>query len=139
MGKLPEPPRPSSSQPCLLVAQTVSNRRKRHAQEQQITKSRGSAVAPPPPPPPPPPKMGGVAGGGGLPPSKKSSFQRSESFHQPHFFVNAQMTDLPSAAAPRVTSAMGGGGLVTPSLSPISVVRNKRANQANWEKQVISF
>ena len=36
-------------------------------------------------------------------------------------------------------TAMGGGGLVTPSLSPISVVRNKRANQANWEKQVISF
>lgn len=26
------------------------------------------------------------------------------------------------------------GGLTTPSLSPISVVRNKRANQANWEK-----
>ena len=133
MGKLPEPPRPSSSQPCLLVAQTVSNRRKRHAQEQHYTQQNTKSRANPPLPPPPPPKMGG---GGSTPhTSKKSSFQRSESFHQPqpHFFVNAQMTGNEVPPAPRVTSAMG--GLATPSLSPISVVRNKRANQAHWEKQ----
>ena len=138
MGKLPEPPRPSSSQPCLLVAQTVSNRRKRHAQEQQYNnKTRNAATNPPLPPPPPlNPKMGGNSTAPPPPSSKKSSFQRSESFHQPqpHFFVNAQMTaNEVQAPAPRVTSAMG--GLATPSLSPISVVRNKRANQAHWEKQ----
>ena len=132
MGKLPEPPRPSSSQPCLLVAQTVSNRRKRHAQEQHYTQQNSKSRANPSLPPPPPPK---TAGGSTPHTSKKSSFQRSESFHQPqpHFFVNAQMTGNEVPPAPRVTSAMG--GLATPSLSPISVVRNKRANQAHWEKQ----
>ena len=40
--------RSSGSQPCLMVAQTVSNRRKRHAQEQQkvMTVSSGPGGVP---------------------------------------------------------------------------------------------
>ena len=127
MGKLD--PRASGSQPCLLVAQTVSNRRKRQAQEQQsLNKIQGGQSSK---------KANG---------SSKKSFHRSESFHQQHqqsqqqplqqpqqqqqqqshFFVNTQMDEPPLMHPPPPVA--------TPSYSPISVVRNKRANQANWEK-----
>ena len=82
--------------------------------------------------------------------SSKKNFQRSESFQQSHFFVNAQMQDEaphPGGAPPTVPilppppppahsapTLKPTGAPTTPSLSPISVVRNKRANQANWEK-----
>ena len=73
----------AGSQPCLLVAQTVSNRRKRqHAavqhQQQEQLKTRPATLQSK---------------------SSKKSFQRSESFQQPqaqaqpHFFVNTQMDE----------------------------------------------
>ena len=169
MGRLDPPLGISSgSQPCLLVAQTVSNRRRQH----QKTAS-GSATATTSKPTSTAGSSGGQqkshhrskeGGGGGTTGSMKSTksekkFQRSESFHsrsasrlqhhqqmqppqdqqqefvdlqfqippppQPHFFVEAATTLLPppQSSAPR-----------TPSMSPLAVVRNKRANQANWEK-----
>ena len=92
MGRLdPSRPMASGSQPCLLVAQTVSNtRRKRHGgggQQQQQHDQKST-----------------VASTTHLRPvtaslSKKKSFQRSESFHQPHqqqahFFVNTQLDQV---------------------------------------------
>lgn len=125
MGKLdPMGYGSSGSQPCLLVAQTVSNRRKRHAQELAAQANSSNNLTRP-----------SQAGPGQQPPaqskSSKKSFQRSESFQhhqQSHFFVKTQM-DEPHAVEPLTRPQP-----TTPSLSPISVVRNKRANQANWEK-----
>ena len=78
MGRLdPSRPLASGSQPCLLVAQTVSNRRKRHQQDQKMASTTHSR-----------PVTTSL--------SKKKNFQRSESFHQPqpHFFVNAQLDQV---------------------------------------------
>lgn len=136
----------SGSQPCLLVAQTVSNRRKRHQQDQK--NSTGPSAAPT-----------HSRGPSSASSSKKKNFQRSESFHQPqqpsqqpppppppppqaHFFVNTQLdqdlstplppSSMPPGLPPPVMPSMHGPS--TPSLSPLAVVRTKRASQANWEK-----
>ena len=111
--------RSSGSQPCLMVAQTVSNRRKRHAQEQKVMAGvsssmkqefEGRAEG----------RVAGASGGqqagresgrdlgleAGQPSrprsrNSKKSFHRSESFQQQqpqssHFFVNTQMDELPT-------------------------------------------
>ena len=87
MGRLdPSRPMASGSQPCLLVAQTVSNRRKRHGGQQHHDQK--STVASTTHSRPVTASL-----------SKKKSFQRSESFHQPkqqqaHFFVNTQLDQV---------------------------------------------